>query len=747
MDLQCFGPRIAVKHEPKTVKSSQLLKIDIFSRLSSPVRKLIASKMSLFSYEVGEDLFLEGEDGNALFAILEGTVSITIQSKDGQPIELAQMGSGAFFGEMALLEKTRRSATVSAKTRVRCIVLEAEDFELLIKESPLAAGAIMERMIRMTSSRLVSTGSFLTHMVAWGEEARKRVITDEASGLFNRRYLDDSLESNIAEAQAQNLQLACTMVDLDHFGHLNREYGTSFCDKLIVRVSDIFKESFSPEDILIRYGGDEFCFIIKAPSELAVERCQKAIKAVNRLSFPEFPELSISCSMGMAFLDIQEMNAEELVQSADKALYRAKLQGRNRLSLYIKEFGHKKDIFSIAEKNKIGRRFAQILAERDDFLIIGHQDPDEDCISAMVAFALLASKFNKRSYISVASNLSDSFDYLLQICKYNNIQVLRGDPPPLCSTLLLVDTPKPSMIDRPELYELHRADPQVLKIEIDHHLEADATYFTARENALVYQASSSCEVIAWLALKIQRNKAFIEEHHIDELLSRNVVLAILTGILGDTQMGRYIKTRRERQFYERFTTLFEHMLSEKTHKGTQNLATKEQIFTTLEKLSSEEAACWQELKQFIVKKKNIFYVILEADKSRDIIQRYGHEVCISVAKNMANYLAEENGKLGLVSYYECPNLIEPSSVDILKGELEPKPSITLVQFRMRRSQSYKSLDLRDFLLRAGIEDGGGHPGAIGFRLPQDAIADIHLFEKEIIKVIDSLIDELSAKPQ
>lgn len=459
------------------------------------------------------------------------------------------------------------------------------------------------------------------------------------------------------------------------------------------------------------------------------------------------------CAAGVAVQNADKTLSEtELRLHAQGALDRARAGGERNIRFHYDEYGTKEDIDSVARKNRIGTRFAQALVERDSFLVIGHKDPDEDCISSMVAFALLAAKFNKRAIISLGPSVHENFNYLLQISRYNGIEILRDCEVPQCHALILVDTPKPSMIDRPEIYEALRADPDVLKLEIDHHLEADSRYFTNPEHSLVYQASSACEIIGWLTLKMQNNSAFMKEHHIRDLLTRNLVLAILSGILGDTQMGRFIKTRRERQYYERFTTRFERILTEKTHKDSGNLATKEQIFSTLMALSNDEESCWKDLMSRVRKEEGVFSIVLDSEESKTLIDRYGNDICVAVSKSISNQLAEDSGKLGLVAYYEYPDdtitmgIKQDSSTDVQPSEEHHLLAVDadqepLVQFRLRRSQSNTDLDLRDFLLRMKIENGGGHPGAVGFRMKQSDIADIRQTQADLVSTLKKMLEE------
>jgi len=316
-------------------KAALLARIDIFSSLPSQELALLAAKTHRRSFKPGAAMFREGESGDELFVVASGLVSVSILSQDAEVIELARVGPGAFFGEMAMLERAPRSATCTAVEPTTCLTLKAADFEELIDEAPEAAVRVLDRMLGIAAGRLVNTGSFLTQMVQWGDTARKRAITDPATGLFNRRYLDDSFLGIFARAWRDGSEFSYAMFDLDRFGKLNAAYGAEFCDRLIVEAAAAFRRAFSEDDILVRYGGDEFCFLVNADPAEALRRCEAVCAELRSLSFAEHPELRISCSIGLAHYPCCASTLDELKERADRALYLAKEAGRDRVSVWM----------------------------------------------------------------------------------------------------------------------------------------------------------------------------------------------------------------------------------------------------------------------------------------------------------------------------------------------------------------------------------------------------------------------------
>jgi nanoRNase/pAp phosphatase (c-di-AMP/oligoRNAs hydrolase) len=382
----------------------------------------------------------------------------------------------------------------------------------------------------------------------------------------------------------------------------------------------------------------------------------------------------------------------------------------------------KRAIPTIQEKNRIIANIIDALARRKGFLVLGHQNPDDDCIASLVAFALLAGKFNKTSVIYLGKPIHEHFQYLLNICQYNAIPVLyEGDPVPgPLDTIVLCDTPKPDMIEAGGAVRELLRGPKVLKIEIDHHLGSDSAYFGHRDYRLVTEASSASELIGQVLLKLRCYTRLLKRFHIQDLVSRNIVLSVLTGIIGDSRMGVLLKSSRERRYYRVFSTMFNELLVQKTVRQS-NFSDMSQVFQEIQKLSLSEERCFRfflQRKRFSV---HVGYVVLGPEETRRLHRQFGRDTLVSTARAIADELAEQSGRLGLVCYCDPP---EESG---------------LIQFRLRRSQRYKDFDLRSVLERFGIENGGGHEGAIGFRLQPSGVPDLDEYVERLIQGIEQAL--------
>lgn len=378
----------------------------------------------------------------------------------------------------------------------------------------------------------------------------------------------------------------------------------------------------------------------------------------------------------------------------------------------------------LLERSRAGRRIFDAVLRREFFLLLGHKSPDDDCVASLVAVGLLLKKLNRQASVYFGSELHEHFDYLLSICHYNSIGVLRGGGPEaapvgcIFDAVVVCDTPKPDMIDAPDWARPLLSDPSVIKIEIDHHLGADSEYIGDPGYRMVSAASSASELVGRLALRLRRRRELLARYQMTDPFSRNFVLAVLTGIIGDSKMGQFLKSRSERRYYRRFSRMFDKLLSRQTVRAS-NLADMEQVFRELQKLSDGEQKCFE----FFVSRKqrspSVAWVAL-SKKDRQGLGCDGDTI-VSVARAVADVLAEESGRLGLVAYYDAPQ------------------DGGLAQFRLRRSKDYKDYDLREVLPLFGIRNGGGHEGAIGFRFPRREVPDIEARVRELVDGLEQVL--------
>jgi diguanylate cyclase (GGDEF)-like protein/PAS domain S-box-containing protein len=167
------------------------------------------------------------------------------------------------------------------------------------------------------------------------EKLRDLSTHDALTGLFNRRYLEDTLKRELILAKRDEVPLSLIMVDIDHFKVINDRFGHQAGDKVLHFLGDLLNHSVRGNDTCCRYGGEEFLVVLLGMDEDgAVERAECLRKAVA-ISVIDFgaTTISVTASFGVATFPHDGETADELIAVADSALYAAKAAGRNRVNV------------------------------------------------------------------------------------------------------------------------------------------------------------------------------------------------------------------------------------------------------------------------------------------------------------------------------------------------------------------------------------------------------------------------------
>jgi len=165
------------------------------------------------------------------------------------------------------------------------------------------------------------------------EDLRHQSIRDPLTGLYNRRYLEESLVREIARCQRRNCPLVVLMLDLDAFKTFNDQHGHPGGDALLSAFGRLLQANCRPEDIACRYGGEEFTLILpETEMDIGAQRAQAILIAAAQMvaMHQGVPLPSITTSIGLAAMPEHGTSSSTLLEAADKALYQAKADGRNR---------------------------------------------------------------------------------------------------------------------------------------------------------------------------------------------------------------------------------------------------------------------------------------------------------------------------------------------------------------------------------------------------------------------------------
>jgi diguanylate cyclase (GGDEF)-like protein/PAS domain S-box-containing protein len=159
-------------------------------------------------------------------------------------------------------------------------------------------------------------------------------IRDALTGLYNRRYLEDTLERELYRADRNHVPVGILMVDIDHFKQFNDTYGHEAGDLVLQRLGEFLNEHIRKGDIACRYGGEEFTLILPgAPLEVVKKRAEVIRNKVKKLTVEhQNHDLGvITLSIGVASFPEHGPQFKEVLRAADTALYTAKRQGRDQV--------------------------------------------------------------------------------------------------------------------------------------------------------------------------------------------------------------------------------------------------------------------------------------------------------------------------------------------------------------------------------------------------------------------------------
>jgi diguanylate cyclase (GGDEF)-like protein len=209
---------------------------------------------------------------------------------------------------------------------------------LVLRENPSSEdrAAISKDTQRLAASAAEQIALALANLDL-REKLRDQAIRDALTGMFNRRYFEETAARELRRVESLGLSASLILVDIDHFKRFNDTHGHDAGDSVLKKVSLLLQSKTRTEDIACRYGGEEFVILlVGAPLEVAMARAEALRETVRdrdmRYGGETLGRLTISC--GVATFPEHGLTLPELVEAADRALYRAKHEGRDRMIVY-----------------------------------------------------------------------------------------------------------------------------------------------------------------------------------------------------------------------------------------------------------------------------------------------------------------------------------------------------------------------------------------------------------------------------
>jgi diguanylate cyclase (GGDEF)-like protein len=200
------------------------------------------------------------------------------------------------------------------------------------REHPLLSGGLLVLLAALPLYGAV----LLKALASANRSLQEQAVRDVLTGLYNRRYLIDAMEREVHRATRRKESLAVIVIDIDHFKQFNDNYGHAAGDEVLRSVAQAMAGFVRTEDILCRLGGEEFVVVqTKTSADAVVQRANKLRQRIaSHEVFFEGERLGpVTLSIGAALFPDHGASAPSVLRAADRALYRAKRSGRNRVVL------------------------------------------------------------------------------------------------------------------------------------------------------------------------------------------------------------------------------------------------------------------------------------------------------------------------------------------------------------------------------------------------------------------------------
>ncbi len=418
-----------IKLMEKFVISSEVVKDwkEYLKQLLSDINTVIDSACLFTIFRVGEigydiDIFWEGIPGDEAKEIMEATIRGGLENLKGYREE-----KGSIVMVHSIADETIQLEKLDNETFVRRT-------KFIMLEEPKIGGVSgigLQATLAEDSQRHIVVETILTTLLnavgavkavnKYTKDLEYYATRDPLTNLYNQRVFWDLLEYETGRADRHNYRFALLMIDLDNFKTINDRYGHSFGDLFLKEFSSVIRESTRKEDIVARYGGDEFTIILPESDEnqayVIASRIQQAMDnvALDAPAGSEDSKIRGTMSIGITIYPDHGSSARDLFLVADNMMYRAKREGKNTLV-----FPSEDDVADVFKQ--IGDKSMLILEAIEGNKILPYFQPIMEISTGSVVTHELLMRIELNGEITTASEFIDiaenmgvvyKLDYLL----------------------------------------------------------------------------------------------------------------------------------------------------------------------------------------------------------------------------------------------------------------------------------------------------------------------------------------------
>ncbi|MBI4809835.1 MAG: GGDEF domain-containing protein [Nitrosomonadales bacterium] len=298
----------------------------LFEEVDFSSVEYMLERSTLRTLEPGETLLQPEVANYHLYLILEGELRVHLMGQE--TLEHASLVAGECTGEISLVDGQNPSALVVASKTTRVLAVPHDTVWSLVDQSHEVA----RNLLAIIAGRMRNDNSALITSHSKRAQYEHQATVDALTGVHNRRWMNDAFPRVLARCALDHVSSAIMVIDIDHFKHVNDSYGHLIGDVALKMLANIMQAHLRPHDLLVRYGGEEFAILLP---DTGIEEARsiaerlRATVADNEVRKGELA-FKITISIGIAPVG-NGGKLEEYFGEADRALYRAKESGRNRV--------------------------------------------------------------------------------------------------------------------------------------------------------------------------------------------------------------------------------------------------------------------------------------------------------------------------------------------------------------------------------------------------------------------------------
>jgi diguanylate cyclase (GGDEF)-like protein len=311
--------KIAFAENDHSEKIELLKKSEIFSSLDITDIEIVAQHAAICILPVDALLFSEGDAGDAIFIVADGTITISKSEQFGDSTVIAELITGDSFGELEFLTNTPRTAAARATAASRILRFPAhnETLDTAMKDHTAVYARILQMFIRVMAGRIRNANALVKENSPWVQELRRQVYGDKLTGLYNKTYLEEELPSLLKD---QSDPVSLFLMKPDNFKYINDTYGHEAGDDLLKLMASELNRHVDGSGICIKYMGNELGVVLPhAGRDHALEKATGIRTMFNNLDTRQLTggtQVQITVSIGIAVFPEHSAASETIISLA-----------------------------------------------------------------------------------------------------------------------------------------------------------------------------------------------------------------------------------------------------------------------------------------------------------------------------------------------------------------------------------------------------------------------------------------------